>query len=341
MIGWVVVATQLAAGEIERSRTEGSERFEQLAKARILAQQARTDETLELIARGDITAGEKSFNGHIDELGKLLDAAPAAAKDGVQKWIASHRKQVEAYKGGDYLAAVAQAIERRSGRFCRAVRRRRIQLARRDRANARHDARSSVRGGRMAGVESHGDSCADGRRCVSGRRRVVAATQGVPVRTRIVLVLFAVALSRCRMWILRSAGISVGLAGRTVAGRCDGVHGDRASGGKCGLRSGSQPAARSAAVRRVPCRRVRRWRRSPSVDDSSSGVDQNTVSVRLPEPGHRATGGLRHRHRPRDRARHLRRSRPHPAASGQCEPTRIGVAVRRGRRGGADLLDHL
>ena len=98
------MATQLAASEIERSRTEGSERFEQLANARILAQKARTDETLELIARSDITAGEKSFNGHIDELGKLLDAAPAAAKDGVQKWIASHRKQAEAYEGGDYDA---------------------------------------------------------------------------------------------------------------------------------------------------------------------------------------------------------------------------------------------
>ena len=109
VIGWVVVATQLAAGEIERSRTEGSEKFEQLAKARILAQKARTDETLELIARSDITAGEKSFNSHIDELGKLLDAAPAAAKDGVQKWIASHQKQAEAYEGGDYDAAKSQA----------------------------------------------------------------------------------------------------------------------------------------------------------------------------------------------------------------------------------------
>jgi hypothetical protein len=110
VIGWVVVATQLAAGEIEHSRTEGSERFEQLARARILAQKARTDETLELIARGDIAAGEKSFYSHIDELGKLLEAAPAAAKDAVQKWTDSHRKQVEAYNGGDYGAAVAQAI---------------------------------------------------------------------------------------------------------------------------------------------------------------------------------------------------------------------------------------
>jgi hypothetical protein len=47
----------------------------------------------------------------MDELSKLLDAAPAAAKDAVQKWIASHQKQVEVYNNGDYLAAVAQAIE--------------------------------------------------------------------------------------------------------------------------------------------------------------------------------------------------------------------------------------
>src|SRR5262249_13141271 len=97
VIGWVVAATQLAASEIERSRVEGSEKFEQLAHASIIAQQARTDETLELISRGDISAGEESFSGHMDELGKLLDAAPAAARDAVQKWIASHRKQVEVY----------------------------------------------------------------------------------------------------------------------------------------------------------------------------------------------------------------------------------------------------
>jgi hypothetical protein len=111
VIGWVVVATQLAAREIERSRTEGTARFEQLAQARILAQKARTDETLELIARSDISATEKSFHGHLDELTKLLDAAPAATtNDAVQKWIASHQRQTEAYNGGDYDGAVAQAI---------------------------------------------------------------------------------------------------------------------------------------------------------------------------------------------------------------------------------------
>ena len=110
VIGWVVVATQLAANEIEHSRTEGTERFEKLAQARILAQQARTDETLELISRGDISAGEKSFSGHMDELTKRLDVAPAATGTAVEKWNASHRRQVEVYNSGDYLAAVGQAI---------------------------------------------------------------------------------------------------------------------------------------------------------------------------------------------------------------------------------------
>ena len=107
-IVWIVIATRLAAGNIEHSRTEGTA-FGQLAKARILAEQARTDETLQLIARGDITASERSFDGHIDELGTLLGTGPSAAADGVMKWTASHRKQVEAYLG-DYPAAVAQAI---------------------------------------------------------------------------------------------------------------------------------------------------------------------------------------------------------------------------------------
>jgi hypothetical protein len=107
---WIVVAIRLAAGAIEQSRTEGTAMFGHLAKARILAQQARTDETLQLIARGDITAGEKSFNGRIDDLGALLGTEPSAASDGVRNWTASHRKQVEAYLGGDYPAAVGQAI---------------------------------------------------------------------------------------------------------------------------------------------------------------------------------------------------------------------------------------
>ena len=110
VIGWTLAATQLAAGAIEDSRTEGTARFEELAKARILAQQARTDETLALIARGDITESEKAFNTHIGDLGAVLDSGPVEAVDAVRQWNVSHRQQVEAYLGGDYPGAVAQAI---------------------------------------------------------------------------------------------------------------------------------------------------------------------------------------------------------------------------------------
>ena len=111
VIGWVVVATRMAAGDIERSRTEGSAKFEQLAEARILAQQARTDETLELIARGDITASEKSFNGHIDELEHSCSTPAPRGRHGCRSEM--DRQPPKAGRGvqdGDYPAAVAQAI---------------------------------------------------------------------------------------------------------------------------------------------------------------------------------------------------------------------------------------
>ena len=109
-IAWVVVAARFAAGDIERSRIEGTAKFEQLAEARILAQQARTDETLQLITRGDISASEKAFNGYIDELVSRLGSGSPEATAAVENWVASHRRQVDAYRAGDYPGAVAQAI---------------------------------------------------------------------------------------------------------------------------------------------------------------------------------------------------------------------------------------
>ena len=91
-----VVATRLAAGDIEQGRTEGAAMFQQLAQARILAEKARTDETLELIAHGDITESEKSFSSHIEDLSSRLGAGPAAAAEGVRNWSASHRKAMVA-----------------------------------------------------------------------------------------------------------------------------------------------------------------------------------------------------------------------------------------------------
>lgn len=106
---FIVVTVRLAAADVEASRTDGTVLFGQFTQARILAEQARTDETLQLIAHGDITAGEKSFFGHIDQLRTLIGPASATA-DGVDGWTASHRTQVQAYLDGDYPGAVALAI---------------------------------------------------------------------------------------------------------------------------------------------------------------------------------------------------------------------------------------
>ena len=138
VIGWIVGAARLAAGDIERSRTEGTARFGQLAEARILAQQARTDETLQLITRGDITASEKSFYGHIDDLVARIGTASPAASAAVDEV-----GRQPPHAGGGLprrrLPGRGRPGDRhRSGRVGRAVRRRRIEPARRDRADPRH-----------------------------------------------------------------------------------------------------------------------------------------------------------------------------------------------------------
>lgn len=108
--GSVMVATRLAMTDIEQSRSAGLQRLTELAQARIVALQARTGETLQLIARGDITAAETSFKGRIGELSTLLGDGPADAVTGVQKWSDSHRRHADAYRAGDYPAAVALAV---------------------------------------------------------------------------------------------------------------------------------------------------------------------------------------------------------------------------------------
>ncbi|MFI6774600.1 hypothetical protein [Nocardia sp. NPDC050412] len=110
---WVVAATVIAAAALDTGKSGATSRFETLTRARILAQQARTDETLELITRGDITTSETDFRKHTRELADRLTtvAGPdSAASRSVLGWTAGHAKQREAYEAANYPAAVAQAI---------------------------------------------------------------------------------------------------------------------------------------------------------------------------------------------------------------------------------------
>ncbi|MEU2255296.1 hypothetical protein ABZ540_19220 [Nocardia xishanensis] len=110
---WTVLATTVAATALETGRDGAAVRFQTLAEARILAQQARTAETLQLVTRGDIAAGEETYTRHTaalrDRLSRVTGAdSPAAVR--FEGWTAGHRRQLAAYQAADYPAAVDQAI---------------------------------------------------------------------------------------------------------------------------------------------------------------------------------------------------------------------------------------
>lgn len=112
-IVWSAGATLTAAQLLDTGDTGAGARVENLAGARILAQQARTDETLALITRGDITAPEASFQTHTGDLEKRLAAAGAADSEAARaltNWTAGHNAQRTAYEKADYAGAVTQAI---------------------------------------------------------------------------------------------------------------------------------------------------------------------------------------------------------------------------------------
>ncbi|GAA5050298.1 hypothetical protein [Nocardia callitridis] len=110
---WAVAATAIASTRVDTGAAGASSRFETLAKARISAQQARADETLQLVTRGDVEEGEQLFTQHEAQLRAQIDAAlPAGSDAGAQlgEWGKGHVVQVEAYRSADYPAAVKQAI---------------------------------------------------------------------------------------------------------------------------------------------------------------------------------------------------------------------------------------
>ncbi|MCM6773096.1 hypothetical protein NDR87_04405 [Nocardia sp. CDC159] len=121
---WIVVAAVIARGAIDTGTRGPTARGENLAQARILAQQARTDETLQLITNGDITDIENDFAAKTSLLGAALEQAGSPESPVHQQfsqWMSGHRNQLDNYRAADYQAAVRQAIgpgpESSAGRF--------------------------------------------------------------------------------------------------------------------------------------------------------------------------------------------------------------------------------
>lgn len=143
---WTIGATAAAAHLLDTGDRGAGARVENLAGARILAQQARTDETLALITRGDITAPEAAFRAHTADLEERLEAAGIGDSDAARalaNWTAGHNAQRTAYEKADYPGAVAQAIGTAPDSSATSFARLDRQL-REDLAQARADLRDGV-----------------------------------------------------------------------------------------------------------------------------------------------------------------------------------------------------
>lgn len=124
--GWLTMASLASASHTTRSHEEGAVPLELLAQAEISAQQARAEESLLLIARGEDEEAAKRYEAHIEELvasGGLLDrldeafaddpelsAAVADAREAAETWNAGHGTVVKLATEGSYTEAVEQAV---------------------------------------------------------------------------------------------------------------------------------------------------------------------------------------------------------------------------------------
>lgn len=130
---WTAVAFASAASHLDAGRRTGSAQFTLLAEARVVALQARADESLTLVARGNGAANERHFNlmlaqlhgteakpGLLDDVRKQAAGshdreAIDAAFSAVSQWRIAHRQLRELDGGGNYTSAVQFALSTGSG----------------------------------------------------------------------------------------------------------------------------------------------------------------------------------------------------------------------------------
>ena len=115
--GWVSVGSDLSAAQ-----REGSSQVELLTAARIAALQARADESLTLVARGNGGTFEQDYKKQIADLSGLLGRARQAATDDavrgaidaatadIKAWQTTHQKLRGVDDGGNFAEAVKLAI---------------------------------------------------------------------------------------------------------------------------------------------------------------------------------------------------------------------------------------
>ncbi|QKV76793.1 hypothetical protein [Amycolatopsis sp. Hca4] len=126
---WGAVALIVQGSLVGSGQEDGSHRVDVLVRARIAALQARADETLTLVARGDGGAYEKDFGAKAVQLvgedgqGGLLGEARGLIKDGdgatkvadasaaATDWLKAHRQVRAQDDAGAYQEAVDSAVK--------------------------------------------------------------------------------------------------------------------------------------------------------------------------------------------------------------------------------------
>lgn len=123
-VSWLTVASISAAEHSTAGRRDGTAQIEAFAAARVVALQARADESLTLVARGNGQPYEAAFTKKADRLngsGGLLAAAANAATgqetrsavekatEAWQRWQQNHAELRKVDDSGDYNAAVRMA----------------------------------------------------------------------------------------------------------------------------------------------------------------------------------------------------------------------------------------
>jgi hypothetical protein len=124
MLLWIANAWLAVAADLGASNRDGSAQVALLAKARVAALQARADESLTLVARGNGAEFEKDFTAQLAGLegtgGVLAKARSAATDDAVRRavdsataevrnWRTVHQKLRGLDDGGNFSDAVAMA----------------------------------------------------------------------------------------------------------------------------------------------------------------------------------------------------------------------------------------
>ncbi|WP_280236320.1 hypothetical protein [Nocardia cyriacigeorgica] len=112
LLVWTVVAGAISATSMIRGREDAALPADRLTESRILAQQARSAETLKLVRRDATGDYDLTYDANRTRLTELLaDDAPGAAdaRAALDRWHAAHLRMNQALDRGDFVAAAAVA----------------------------------------------------------------------------------------------------------------------------------------------------------------------------------------------------------------------------------------